>query len=261
VKVYILTDLEGPAGVSRWDQTRFPDATPESKAVAMKLLTREVNAAVDGILDASPKAEIVVWDGHGSGGIDILELHQRVELISRGRPIAPPYYLDDTFDALYFVGQHAMAGTEGAPLAHTYSSLDIEHVKINGIRVGELGARAMMAGAMGVATCFVSGCDKTVAEARSLVSNVHGAAVKRGLGIELARHLSPAAAQELIRREAAAAVRDIPHIRPLAVKPPYEQEIRVKTGVPIEDYLRRGAERRDDRTVILRSNDMRDLFV
>lgn len=261
MKVYILTDLEGPAGVSRWDQTRFPDATPESTAVAMKLLTREVNAAADGILDASPKAEIVVWDGHGSGGIDVLELHPRVTFIPRGRPIAPPYFLDGSFDALFFVGQHAMAGTEGAPLAHTYSSLTIEHFKINGIRVGEFGARAMMAGAMGVAACFVSGCDKTVAEARALVPNIRGAVVKWGLGIELARHLSPAAAQELVRKEAAAAVRDIPQIRPLVVKPPYEQEIRVKTGVPIEDYLRRGAERRDDRTVILRSNEMRDLFV
>ena len=118
-----------------------------------------------------------------------------------------------------------------------------------------------MAGAMGVATCFVAGDDKAVAEARALIPNVHGAVVKWGLGIELARHLSPPAAQELVRKEAAAAVRDIPHIRPLVMKPPYEQEIRVKTGVPIEDYLRRGAERRDERTVILRSSDMCNLVV
>jgi D-amino peptidase len=261
VKIYILTDLEGAAGVSRWDQTRLPDATVDSKAVAMTLLTHEVNAAADGILDASPKAEIVVWDGHGNGGIDVLAIHPRVQLIARGGPIGPPYFLDESFDALFFVGQHAMAGTENAPLAHTYSSLTIEHFKINGIRVGELGARAMMAGAMGVATCFVAGDDKAVAEARALIPNVHGAVVKWGLGIELARHLSPLAARELIRKEAAAAVRDIPHIRPLAMKPPYEQEIRVKTGVPIEDYLRRGAERRDERTVILRSSDMRNLVV
>jgi len=261
MKIYVLTDLEGVAGVSRWDQTREPDAKPDSKAVSMKLLTREVGAAADGILDASPKAEIVVWDGHGSGGIDVMELHPRVQLISRGRPIGPPYWLDESFDALFFVGQHAMAGTEGAPLAHTYSSLTVEHYKINGIRVGEFGARAMMAGSLGVATCFIAGDDKAAAEARALVPNIRAAVVKWGLGIELARHLSPQAAQELIRKEAAQAVRDIPQIRPLVVKPPYEQEIRVKVGVPIEDYLRRGAERRDERTVIIRSNDMRDLFV
>jgi D-amino peptidase len=261
MKIYVLTDLEGVAGVNRWDQTRHPDADAASYAVATTLLTREVNAAADGILDASPKAEIVVWDGHGSGGIDILSLHPRVQLIPRGGPIGPPYYLDRTFDALFFVGQHAMAGTEGAPLAHTYSSLTVEHYKINGVRVGEFGARAMLAGADGVATCFIAGDDKAVAEARALVPNIHGAVVKWGLGIELARHLSPPAAQELIRKEAAAAVRDIPHIRPVATRPPYELEIRVKSGVPIEDYLMRGAERRDERTVILRSNDMRDLFI
>jgi len=127
--------------------------------------------------------------------------------------------------------------------------------------VGELGARAMMAGSLGVATCFVSGDDKTVAEARALVSNIRGAVVKHALGIELARHLSPAWAREVIRKEATQAVRDIPHIRPLQVQPPYEQEIRLKSGIPIETYLRRGAERRDERTVILRSNDIRDLFI
>lgn len=261
MKIYILTDLEGAAGISRWNQVRRPEADDRSVDLARRLLTAEVNAAADGILEASPKAEIVVWDGHGDGGIDYPELHARVQLIPRGGPIGPPYYLDSSYDALFFVGQHAMAGTEGAPLAHTYDSRAVEHFKINGIRVGELGARAMMAGSLGVATCFVAGDDKAVAEARALIPNIRGAVVKWGLGIELARHLSPTAAQEVIRREAAQAVRDIPHIRPLVVRPPFEQEIRVKSGVPIEDYLRRGAERRDDRTVILRSNDMRELFV
>jgi D-amino peptidase len=261
VKIYVLTDLEGAAGVSRWDQVRVPDANAESQAVARTLLTREVNAAADGILDASAKAEIVVWDGHGEGGIDILALHPRVQLIARGGPIGPPYGLDESYDALFFVGQHAMAGTEGAPLAHTYSSHAVEYVKINGIRVGELGARAMMAGSLGVATCFVSGDDKAIAEARALVPGIHGAIVKWGMGIELARHLAPQAAQELIRKVAATAVRDIPHIRPLTIKAPYEQEIRLKSGIPIEDYLRRGAERRDDRTVIVRSNDIRELLI
>ena len=261
MKIYVLTDLEGVAGVSRWSQVLGPEADPAAMAVARRLLTAELGAAVDGILDASPKAQIVVWDGHGYGGLDLLDLHPRVELIAQGGPISPPYYLDSSFDALFFVGQHAMAGTEGATLAHTYDPTKVEHIKINGIRVGELGARAMMAGSLGVATCFVSGDDKTVAEARALIPGVRGAVVKWGLGIELARHMSPAAAREVIRREAAQAVREIPHIRPLVVKPPYEQEIRLKTGFPIEEYLRRGAERRDERTVIFRSNEMNELFV
>ena len=76
----------------------------------MKLLTQEVNAAVDGILDVDADADIVVWDGHGTGGIDVLDFHPQAKLIARG-PIHPPYYLDEGYAALFFVGQHAMAGT------------------------------------------------------------------------------------------------------------------------------------------------------
>ena len=100
MKGYILTDLEGPAMISRFSQTR--EDGPQKQA-AMKLLTWEINAAVDGILEVDPEAEIVVWDGHGNGGIDVLEFHPEAKLIARG-PISPPYYLDETYDALFFVG-------------------------------------------------------------------------------------------------------------------------------------------------------------
>ena len=259
MKIYMITDLEGPAMISRFNQTR--DVTPEDKAVSMKLLTWEVNAAVDGILDVDKDAEVVVWDGHGSGGIDVLEFHPRAKLILRG-PIRPPYFMDETFDAQFFVGQHAMAGTEAAPLCHTYSSKTIEYYKLNGMFVGEFGARAIMAGVLGVPTVFISGDDKAVAEAKALVPGIFGAAVKQGLGRELAVHLSPKAAHELIRETAAEACRNIDSIPPVKMDPPYEQEIRVLEGVSIEGYLKYpGAEKIDDRTVVLRSDDILELRV
>ncbi len=260
MKIYIITDLEGPALVSRFEQTRGRTESPEQKREAMQLLTGEVNAAVDGILDACPQSEIVVWDGHGSGGIDLLSFHPKAQLIARG-PIRPPYHLDASFSGLFFVGQHAMAGTENAPLCHTYSSKRIEHYKINGQFVGEFGARAMMAGTFGVPAVFVSGDDKAVAEARALVPGIHAATVKQGLGRELALHLSAQAARELIRTVAAEAVRDMGNIRPVATQPPYTQEIRVQEGVDIEGYLKSGAERIDDRTVLVRSDNICDLRI
>ena len=161
MKIYIMTDLEGPAMVSRWDQTRDYEDDPGRKRRAMRFLTREVNAAVDGIRETDPDAEVVVWDGHGSGGIDTTLFHRDAKLISRG-PIQPPYHLDFSYDALFFVGQHAMAGTPQANLCHTYSSRTIEYYKINGQPVGEFGARALMAGTMDVPTVFISGDDKAI---------------------------------------------------------------------------------------------------
>lgn len=260
MKIYVMTDLEGVAMVSRFVQTRDTEQEPEHKRQAMALLTAEVNAAVDGILDACADAEVIVWDGHGSGGIDVVSFHPGAKLIARG-PITPPYYLDASFDALFFVGQHAMAGTEKAPLCHTYSSKAIEYYKLNGRYVGEFGARSIMAGSFGVPTVFLSGDDKAVAEARALVPGIHAATVKWGLGLELALHLSPRAACGLIRKVAAEAVSGIDGIAPCVVDPPYEQEIRVKEGVRIGGYLEDGAERLDDRTVVLRSNDICELRV
>lgn len=120
----------------------------------------------------------------------ILFCHIAPELNRRQRKIYLPYYMDETFDALFFVGQHAMAGTEAAPLCHTYSSKTIEYYKINGVFVGEFGARAIMAGTMNVPTVFIAGDDKAVAEAEALVPGIFGAAVKQGLGRELAIHLA-----------------------------------------------------------------------
>lgn len=260
MKIYIITDLEGVAMVSRFDQTRGDDATPEALAASRKLLTREVNAAVDGIHDARPDAEVVVWDGHGGGGIDVFEFHPRAKLIARG-PIRPPYFLDSTYAALFFVGQHAMAGTENANLCHTYSSKSVEYYKLNGKPIGEFGARAIMAGTFGVPTVFVSGDDKAIAEARAMVPGICGAETKKSLGLELAMHLSPPASRALIRETAAEAAGRIGSIPPVIVKGPYEQEIRVYEGMSIAAYLKDGAQRLDERTVIFRSDDICSLRV
>jgi len=258
MKAYIMTDLEGVAGVQRWAQTREPGPLKEQ---AMRLLTAEVNAAVDGILDVAPDADIVVWDGHGNGGLDVEQLHPAARLIPRG-PISPPYYLEEGFDALYFVGQHAMAGTPDAPLSHTYSSRSIDYYKLNGVAMGEFGCRAALAGSLGIPTVFLSGDDKAVAEAQALIPALHGASVKQGRGIEMAIHLSPQRAQELIRQTISEATRHLADIPPFTIEPPYAQEIRVLKNVDVTSYRRRpGVEQLDDRTFRLRSDDICDLLI
>ena len=258
MRVYIITDLEGVAGVQRWQQTREHGLQNEQ---AIRLLTAEVNAAVDGILDADPQADVVVWDGHGSGALDVERLHPGARFIPRG-PIPPPYFLDQGFDALYFVGQHAMAGTANAPLSHTYSSKTIEYYKLNGILMGEFGCRAALAGSLGIPTVFISGDDKAVAEAQALVPGIYGAPVKEGHGIEMAIHLSPQRAQQLIRGTAAEAARHSGDIEPLILSPPYVQEIRILKNVDTTSFRGRpGIEQIDDRTFVIRSDRLSDLRV
>lgn len=256
MKIYILTDLEGPAGVSQWDQTRV-DESPK-KTAAMELLTREINACVDGILDYDPKAEVVVWDGHGSGGILYPLIHSKAELIL-GKGIDRRYGLDDTFDALFFVGQHAMAGTENAPLCHTYSSQTVEYYKLNGDPIGEFGCRAYLAGMFDVPVTFLAGDDKACAEAEALVPGIVTAATKTGMGIEIARHLSPKRARKQIRRGAREACKRAKTVPPLKLDPPYEFEIRVYEGKSVEGHIRRGAVQLDERTCVYKTDDLLSL--
>ena len=50
MKAFMMTDLEGVAGVVSFNLHTYPDAPYYQNS--MKLLTAEVNAAVDGLIEA-----------------------------------------------------------------------------------------------------------------------------------------------------------------------------------------------------------------
>ena len=166
MKLYIITDLEGIAGVARWDQT---GTDAPGYAQACRLMTEELRACVAGIQLAAADAEIWVWDAHGPGSIDVERFPRGARLINRGS-IQPPYFIDSSFDAVFFLGQHSKARTRNGNLCHTYSSATVDGYWINGIELGEFGCRAALAGSMGVPTVFVSGDDTMAAEARALMA-------------------------------------------------------------------------------------------
>jgi len=216
MKIYLMTDLEGVAGVldsenwCLWD-SRYYD-------LAKELLTNEVNAAVDGFFDGGA-TEIVVADGHGPGGINPKLLDPRVELM-RGWPGGFPLLADEGYDAAAWVGQHAKAGTEYAHLCHT-QSMEYVDLSINGISIGEFGQFAMCCSELGIRSIFGSGDLAFTKEAQALVPGIETVAVKRGTtpgkGDELpmdayrrrnvaAIHISPRRACEMIREGAKRAI-------------------------------------------------------
>ncbi len=256
MKIYVMTDLEGAAMISTWAQTR--DVTPEEKMRSEYFLTGEVNACVDGILDFDPDAEVIVCDGHGSGGVDEMLFHPQAKLIA-GRGLPPRFGIDESYDALMYVGQHARAGQDST-LCHTQSSASVEYHKINGIELGEFGSFALWAGVLGVPTIFIAGDDVAVAEARELIPEIVGAPVKQSLGRELATHLSHEAACRLIRGKAREACDKRDDIEPFFMPGPYTKEIRLNEGHSLQRYLRPGVEIVDERTVRMTSDDVFELW-
>jgi D-amino peptidase len=210
MRIYLMTDLEGVAGVLDHDNW----CTPSSKYydLAKRFLTMEVNAAVEGFLDGGAE-QVVVADGHGAGGMAPRLLDERTRL-QRGWPDGPwPLGLDEGYDACAWVGQHAKSGSVRAHIAHTqgFGYLDLS---VNGVSIGEFGQLAMCASELGIRSIFGSGDEAFTEEAQGLVPGIETVAVKRGLqgmaGEGLGRdeyakwnlaaiHSHPSAAREMIR--------------------------------------------------------------
>ncbi|MCM8767882.1 MAG: M55 family metallopeptidase [Candidatus Omnitrophica bacterium] len=217
-KVYIMTDMEGVAGVIDFENWCSPSG--RYYELAKELLTLEVNSCIDGLFEAGVE-EIIVLDGHGPGGINIKLLDPRVKM-QRGWPrIFKDFFVDTSFDAVVWVGQHAKAGTEYAHLPHTQSCHYID-LSVNGISIGEFGQAAMVASELGIRAIFGSGDYAFTKEASQLVPGIETVAVKWGLtpgkGDECtyeqykrrntsAIHLHPEKARQLIKEGAYRAVK------------------------------------------------------
>jgi D-amino peptidase len=257
MKIFIMTDMEGVAGVGLFD-----DVVPSGRhyAQSRRLLTQETNAAIEGAF-AGGATEVVVADGHGGGGLNVEDLHPDARLLHGGNFPKPTFGLDKTYGALLMVGMHAMSGTADGHLNHTYSHTHIDYIKVNGIEIGEIGIFAMVAGALGVPTVFVSGDAAACREARTLLGNLETAAVKQGLNQDCALALSPRKARELIRTGAEQAVRRRQDFKPFRLAPPYDFVKRYNlssAGFAVSQYA--DVEMLDSKTFRIRDTDLLNLL-
>ena len=218
MKIFILGDLEGTAGVVDFHQQTYGDAKYYEQA--KRLATLEVNALVEGVLEGRAQ-EIWFLDGHGPGGIDYELMHPEAQMII-GRPISAPWGLDESFDAFLLYGHHAMENTERGVLCHSWSSRTIANCWLNGELIGEIGFNAALAGSFGIPTVFISGDDTAIAETQGYVPNIVSVMTKKGLSRTSALSLAPLKARELLRIGGKMAMEKIGEIEPFTIKPPYE---------------------------------------
>ncbi|MBI3947624.1 MAG: M55 family metallopeptidase [Armatimonadetes bacterium] len=242
MKILIVTDLEGVAGVLNSSDWCLPAAGSRYYEDAKELLTLEVNAAVDGFL-AGGATDILVSDGHGPGGMNPKLLHKEAKL-KRG---STGYgTLGDLYDVMAWVGQHAKAGTEYAHLCHT-QGMPLIDVSINGISVGEFGQSALCGCELGKRAIFGSGDAAFCKEAEALFPGIETVTVKWGIrpgkGDECtpdqyrarnagAIHLSPAKSRDLIREGAERAIRRAKEedFGLIKLSPPFERAVIWRQG-------------------------------
>ncbi|MEU2663447.1 M55 family metallopeptidase [Micromonospora sp. NPDC007220] len=221
--VLISADMEGISGIVHPTETN-PGGYDYERA--RRLMTAEVNAAILGVLDAEPDADVLVADAHGPfRNLLPEELDRRARLVrGRPRPLSMVAGLEMGADALLLVGYHARAGAGPAVLAHTMSDAVLD-VRLNGRPAGEIGLNTAVAGHFGVPVVLLSGDDVACAELRDLVPDAVTVEVKCALGQAAAVTLHPGEAQERLRRAAATAVARRAEVPPLTFAGPVDVEV------------------------------------
>ena len=254
LKVLISADMEGVGGVSTWTvQANSKGREYEKFRV---LMTKEVNAAVEGAFEAGA-TEVVVGDSHGDAqNIDVELLDKRARLIRAWpRPLGMMQGIDATFGAVVFVGYHAAEGRAAATLSHSFSGT-IE-VALDGVTVPEAGFNAAIAGDFGVPVVFLSG-DQTICEdARKLLGPIETAVVKEATGFYSAEMIHPEEAQKRIREGVRRGVERRLEIKPYRIAHPVTLRIRYNAVVEAEVVaMLPGVERPEGNVIVFRGRDM-----
>ncbi|RXI96182.1 peptidase M55 [Anaerobacillus alkaliphilus] len=222
MKVFISADMEGVAGIVHQEQTGR-DGMEHDRA--RRLMTAEVNAAVEGALEAGA-TEILINDSHGTMRNLIPELlHSEAEyIIGSPKMLSMMEGIDDSFDAVILLGHHSRMGQSGI-LNHSFSGKVVTNIKINGVDYGEIGINAAIAGTFNVPTVLVTGCQYAGAEAEELVPSIETAIVKQTRNRVAAKNLAPAKSQALIKQKVISALEKRKSIEPFKINGPYTVEL------------------------------------
>jgi len=264
VRVHVISDMEGVAGIVKWQQVGGGEAMYEE---GRRLYPAEVNAAVRGA-KAAGATEIVVMDCHGAGegwtfnSLVPDELDPDCEYVVQDEWTEYTEFLEQGCDAALFVGMHARAGTPRGVMNHTISGRDYQNLWFNGVLVGETGINAALCGNWGCPVLLVTGDEATCVEARELLGEgVTTVSVKRGLGAGSARMIPPLKARELIEEGAKQALADLQAVSPYDPGRPCEIKVEFKNTVaPDKLRFRSAVERIDDRTIVSRADTWWDAW-
>ncbi len=258
MKIYISCDAEGVAGVADWEQCV---QGKNDYQIGRDLMVGEVNAAIEGALNAGAKT-IVVNDSHARMiNLKPEDLHPSALLLQGVyKPMSMVIGLDKSFDAALFIGYHSRAGTTGGVLSHTYTSI-LTDVYINGDRVGEPELNAMMAGWYGVPLVFLSGDEAATKEIKQFIPNIVTAISKRGMGRRAALSIHPSESRKAIKKGVEKALKNYKEIKAIRVRKP------IKLGVDfwmveMADLVSviPGVKRTGDRNVEYKSNDYGEIY-
>lgn len=258
MKVFISFDIEGVSGIT--DERDIDESLPGFE-IARRLSTGEVNAAVEGALEAGA-TEVMIYDGHGKHRNNILfeKLHPKAKLV-KGRLETPGFNmlgLDESFDAVFFVGWHARPSMPGI-LSHCYHPEVFLEWRVNGQPVGEPELSAAYAGLYNVPVVLFTGDDCSCAEVKRWNPNCECVVTKEAIDRQSAICYPTEVTWDRIRQGAARALKNRKNVPPFNFSLPvcieadtiFDHQASAITLIP-------GVKRISDRTIQFVSNDYRE---
>lgn len=260
MKVYISVDMEGIGGIVMREQCIKGNPYYEE---ARHLMIWEANAAIDGAIEAGA-SEVYVLDAHMGGfNFPLKELHPEAKFImgEQKRSIRFPF-LDNTFDMIFLQGYHAMAGTLDAIRDHTFYSVTISKVSVNGVEVGETAIDALIAGYFNVPVALVTGDDKVCSEVKNFLTGVTTAPVKYGTGRHCGLIYPPIKAREIVKKAAYDAVMSHGKYKAYTMQPPYIVEIEYLSTDIADKISENGKDviRKNSRTVLYKVDSIPEIY-
>jgi D-amino peptidase len=233
MKIYIFADLEGISGISGKAYISKSFDRPDLIALGREYMGGDINACITGCIRAGAD-KIIVKDCHGGGfNVTRKQIDSRADFIDGTTP--RERYADIAgSDGLILLGYHAMAGTFGAILEHTYNSSAVQNIWLNGRKVGETGIDAAIAAEYGVPVIMVSGDDKLCIEAADWIPGVVTCEVKKGFSCNGARLPSLKNTRKLIEDKTVEAIGKIKQIPTIKVTYPvkYRIELIERSNLP-----------------------------
>lgn len=266
MKVYIVCDIEGVAGVADFKKQCMEKGAYFQQA--MRMATHELNALVEGAIEGGA-TEIYAWPGHGDfpGGIDVELLHPECNLVMHAGDQGPAGF-DESFDAMMLHGLHGMAGSGGV-LAHSFYPFP-KNIWVDDMKIGEIALNMATFGATGIPTILVTGDSVAINEARSLVPRITCATVKWPLGekeklgalsVRRTVTLSPKKAQQAIKKAARESMYLIDSIEPYTFPDEFDLKVEYVEAKYADNFASApGVERIDEVTIAKRCHSLEDII-
>jgi D-amino peptidase len=265
MKIYISTDMEGIEGISSWNEMDIGVREKECSS----FLKQELTWIIDELhtMEQEDKSffieEICICDSHARGE-NLVFGSFKDERVTHIKGYPRHSYmmegLDESFDAVFLVGYHAMIGTLNGMMDHSYSASCIYNARLNGKTVGEVEINAYFAGLYDIPLALISGDDILQQQLEGFFKGPY-VCTKQGLGRFTGKMLAPELVEKQFREKTREAIKTYKNLEVKRHEGIYELEVDLTSTVVADAVaIVPGIKRLSGRTISYQSMDYQDIF-